>query len=61
MVRGDSVRQVLNYVQYDKYDLIERWRNAVERAVGEGRMTVPESAALLRQFEAAFDEYTYLG
>jgi len=61
VVRGDSVRQVLNYVQYDQYDLVERWRAALERGVDEGRLTVRESAALLRQFERAFDEYTYLG
>ncbi|MEZ4387295.1 MAG: biosynthetic arginine decarboxylase [Candidatus Krumholzibacteriia bacterium] len=60
VVKGDSVRQVLNYVQYEKRDLLERWRHAVERAVSEGRLKPRESAAVLRQFEKAFDEYTYL-
>ncbi len=60
VVRGDSVRQVLNYVQYDKHDLVERWRHSVERAVHDGRLTVRESASVLRLFEHAFDEYTYL-
>jgi len=61
VVRGDSVHQVLGYVQYDRHDLVERWRAALERGVKEGRLEVRESAALLRQFERAFDEYTYLG
>jgi len=60
VVDGDSVQQVLNYVQYDKRDLVGRWRQAVEQAVSNGRLTPGESAAVLRQFEKAFDEYTYL-
>jgi len=59
-VRGDSVRQVLNYVQYDKRELLNRWRHALEREVRARRLSARESAALLRKYEAAFDDYTYL-
>ncbi|MFO7653858.1 MAG: biosynthetic arginine decarboxylase [Candidatus Krumholzibacteriia bacterium] len=60
VVRGDAIKQVLNYVQYDKRALVERWRNELERAVAENRITARESAAVLRTYESAFDEYTYL-
>jgi arginine decarboxylase len=59
-VRGDSVQQVLNYVQYDKRELIRNWRHALEREVRAGRLTPRESASLQRKYEAAFDDYTYL-
>ncbi|MBK7702645.1 MAG: biosynthetic arginine decarboxylase [bacterium] len=60
VVRGDSVRRVLNFVQYDKGALVERWRTALERAVNQGRLTPRESAEILRTYEQAFDDYTYL-
>ncbi|NTV03819.1 arginine decarboxylase, partial [bacterium] len=60
VVRGDSVRRVLNFVQYDKGALVERWRTALERAVSQGRLTPRESADVLRKYEQAFDDYTYL-
>jgi len=60
VVRGDSVRRVLNFVQYDKGALVERWRTSLERAVSQGRLTPRESADVLRKYEQAFDDYTYL-
>jgi arginine decarboxylase len=60
VVRGDSIATVLDFVQYDRRDLVERWRRTVEAAVREGRITPRESAAVRRIFESAFDGYTYL-
>jgi arginine decarboxylase len=60
VVRGDTVQQVLEYVQFDRRDLVERWRTAVELAVRDGHLTASESAAVQRLFEAAFDDSTYL-
>lgn len=60
VVLGDSVREVLNYVQYDKGDLCERWRNIVELAVRQGHVTPSESAELFRKYSNAFEGYTYL-
>lgn len=60
VVRGDSVGQVLRYVQYDRRELVERWRHDLELAVGEGRLTARESAVLQRKYEAVFNDYTYL-
>ncbi len=60
VVRGDSISQVLGYLQYDRGALVERWRNTLERAVAENRLTARESAAVLKKYESAFDDYTYL-
>lgn len=60
VVRGDSVGQVLRYVQYDRRELVERWRHDLEKAVSEGRLTARESAVLQRRYEAVFNDYTYL-
>jgi arginine decarboxylase len=59
-VEGDSVEEVLDYVQYDRRSLIETVRRVSERALRDGRITIEESARMRRRFAQAFDEYTYL-
>jgi arginine decarboxylase len=60
VLRGDTVAQVLRYVQFEKPDLVERWRHALEQAVREGRLTARESAVLQRKYDEVFGDYTYL-
>jgi arginine decarboxylase len=60
VLRGDTVAQVLRYVQFEKADLVERWRHALEQAVAAGRLTARESAGLQRRYDAVFGDYTYL-
>jgi arginine decarboxylase len=60
VVEGDSVTEVLSYVQYSKDDLIARVRRAMEAALREKRLTVAESGRLMRRYEEALDGYTYL-
>ena len=60
VLRGDTVGQVLRYVSYEKADLVERWRHALEEAVTAGRLTARESAVLQRQYDEVFGDYTYL-
>lgn len=59
-MHGDTVQNVLKYVQYDKSDLCERWRHALERAVAEGRMSAGESSEIFKKYVSSFDGYTYL-
>lgn len=61
VVRGDTVREVLRYVQFDKEDLCERFRTTLERAVACGDISAAESAEILKKYVSAFDAYTYLG
>jgi arginine decarboxylase len=60
VLRGDTVAQVLRYVSFEKSDLMERWRHALEAAVANGLITAPESAVLQRQYDEVFEDYTYL-
>ena len=60
VLRGDSVRDVLNYVGFEQKTLSERWRRALEHAVSEGLLTARESAGLQRRYDAVFDDSTYL-
>lgn len=60
VVQGDTVSEVLSYVEYDRLDLVKRIRNAAELSVREGRMTLEQSAALMRTYEEGLSGYTYL-
>ena len=60
VVEGDSVAEVLTYVQYSKDDLMSRVRRAVEIAVRDKRITPAESGRLMRRYEEGLEGYTYL-
>jgi len=60
VVEGDSVTEVLGYVQYDRADLVRRVRRASEEALRARAITFEESALLLRRFEEGLSGYTYL-
>jgi arginine decarboxylase len=60
VVPGDKVQEVLSYVEYFPVELLQRLRASIERAIDEDRLSLEESAALLRRFEAGLASYTYL-
>jgi arginine decarboxylase len=60
VVEGDSVGEVLSYVQYNNIDLVSRVRRAVEAALLQKRLTMAESGRLMRRYEEALKGYTYL-
>jgi arginine decarboxylase len=60
VVEGDSVTEVLSYVQYSKDDLISRVRRAAEDALRDKRLSAAESGRLLKRYEEALEGYTYL-
>ncbi len=60
IVDGDTVGEVLQYVQYSPEALMVRLRRIVERALRAGRITFRESADLLRSYEEGLKGYTYL-
>jgi arginine decarboxylase len=57
---GDTVRDVLGYVGYDGRELVQRVRQASERALKFGKITPREAKALLRAYRSGLDGYTYL-
>ncbi len=60
VIRGDTVREVLDYVQFKSQTLLEQFRRDVEAAVREGRIGYEESGLLLRFYEEGLNGYTYL-
>ncbi len=60
VVKGDTMTEVLGYVQYDWEDLIESIRQQTEQALQEGRITLEESQRLLQNYENSLRRYTYL-
>ena len=60
VIKGDTVREVLDYVEFDAETLVRKLRHDVELAVREGRMTYEESGRLLEFYEEGLHGYTYL-
>ncbi len=60
VIKGDTVREVLHYVQYSADELVAQMRKDVERAVRAGKISLDESRQLLRFYESGLEGYTYL-
>jgi arginine decarboxylase len=60
VIKGDTVREVLHYVQYSADELLALMRKDVERAVRGGKISVEESRQLLKFYETGLEGYTYL-
>jgi arginine decarboxylase len=60
VVQGDTVREVLNYVQYNVQALLDEFRKDVEVAVREQRVGYEEAGRLLKFYEEGLHGYTYL-
>ncbi len=60
VIKGDTVREVLNYVQFNSDALVTKLRRDVETALREGRLSYEESGALLHFYEEGLHGYTYL-
>jgi arginine decarboxylase len=60
VIKGDTVREVLAYVQYSADELLAGMRKDVERAVRAGKISLEESRQLLRFYESGLEGYTYL-
>jgi arginine decarboxylase len=60
VVKGDTMKEVLSYVQYDSEDLIENIRRRTEQALQDRQITLQESQMLLQNYEQSLSQYTYL-
>jgi arginine decarboxylase len=60
VVEGDTVREVLQYVQFSADDLKRQMRKTVEKALREQKLTIDESRVLLKFYENGLEGYTYL-
>jgi arginine decarboxylase len=60
VIKGDTVKEVLDYVEFDADTLVRKLRNDVELAVREGKISYEESGRLLQFYEEGLQGYTYL-
>ncbi len=60
VIEGDSVHEVLQYVQFNADDLKRSMRKMVEKALRENKLSVDESRVLLKFYENGLEGYTYL-
>jgi len=56
---GDSIADVLSYVEYEPKYLLEQFRRNAEQAVREGRISVSMRQAMLRAFRDSLNGYTF--
>jgi arginine decarboxylase len=60
LIKGDTVREVLDYVEFDAEALLGKLRTDVETAVRAGRVDYEGAGRLLRFYEDGLHGYTYL-
>jgi arginine decarboxylase len=60
VIEGDTVEEVLRYVQYDIDDMKRAMRMDIEAACRQGRLTLPEGKSLLKYYDDGLEGYTYL-
>lgn len=58
-IEGDSVADVLSYVEYDPKQVSNRFRASVERAVRAGQIDADERKVIVGAFEETLRGYTY--
>ncbi len=59
-VPGDTVTEVLSYVQYGRTELVDSVRQAAEESIQRGTITKQEAKLLIRNYEDGLSGYTYL-
>jgi arginine decarboxylase len=60
VIKGDTVGEVLDYVEFEPDELAKQLRAAIEQAVREGRISDGQAGRFLRFYEEGLDGYTYL-
>lgn len=59
-VPGDTVTEVLSYVQYGRGEMIDSVRQATEDSIQAGSITKQEAKLLIKHYEEGLSGYTYL-
>ncbi|HEY2147073.1 MAG TPA: biosynthetic arginine decarboxylase [Pirellulales bacterium] len=60
VIKGDTVKEVLDYVEFDSNTLVRQLRDSVEMAVREGRIGYEQAGRFLKFYEEGLGGYTYL-
>ncbi len=60
VVKGDTVEEILRFVQYSPGDMTAKLRQAVETAVRAGTISFEEAGMFIDKYERGLEGYTYL-
>jgi arginine decarboxylase len=58
-VQGDTVADVLSYVEYNPKDLLRQFRDKAEKAVSNGTLALNDRKTLMAAFKNGLEGYTY--
>lgn len=59
-IPGDTVTEVLSYVQYRHYTMVDNVRNVAEEAIQRGSLSKQEAKLLIKHYEEGLAGYTYM-
>ena len=59
-LEGDSVADVLSYVEFEPKQVLENFRKVAEQGVREGKISPQERFMIMRAYERGMRGYTYL-
>ena len=60
VIKGDTVREVLDYVEFEPDQLVQQLRVSIEQAVRDGRICDGQAGRFLKFYEEGLGGYTYL-
>lgn len=60
LVEGDTIEEVLHYVQYNTEKLMIQLHELIEHSLKSGRISLTESAQIKKMFKQSLLSYTYL-
>jgi arginine decarboxylase len=58
-LEGDTVADVLSYVEYDPKDLERKFRHFAESAVSDGKITAKQRKEIVSAYRTGLAGYTY--
>lgn len=58
-IEGDSIADVLSYVEYNPQEMQNRFRRTAEQAVREGKISASERLSIMKAFSESMRGYTY--
>jgi arginine decarboxylase len=60
VLQGDTVTEVLSYLDYNRSELVEMIRKATEISINRGSLSHNEARLLMKHYEEGLSGYTYL-
>lgn len=60
IIKGDTVQEVLHYMQYNEEELTRQMQRSVEQSIKKGVIEQREAGAIMKFYESGLRGYTYL-